>query len=649
MTHPPEQSPGKRSPIAFAGLPNCTAKAWLAVSRFSARGRGAVFCARDEEEVSDFLESATALNSITGGCIRLKTIQFGEERLSRAAAMNQFVSAAKGEVVLAGASWRSLSLPAPDPTGFAVAVQTVTRGSSIGRDTLCAALIKAGYERAEFVEQPGEYAARGAVVDVYPPSLPHPARLFFSGNRVESIRFFDIETQSAGEFSESLEIIPCGAEPDGISLQARLSGQLDFIVDKNAPGNDEAAPPSETAAALLYPVPPEAGAENFGAARHPVFNGDIARVAAELERLGAAGMKTYVSCLNRGEAERVSELFSERRVRAKAELYVSRLREGFSHPPSNFAVITSGDIFARRYSSGSLLKKFDSSNAKRIRFKDLKPGDFVVHEHYGVAKYLGLRTLSADGLAAAGDSTDAVECLLLEYKNSHRLFVPLTDFARVQKFVGAEGKRPRLSTLGGKTWNEVKSRVKKGVEDAAKELLRIEAERAAAQSPVLPGDPHIEREFADSFPFEETPDQSKAIDKIAADLELPKPMDRVLAGDVGFGKTEVAMRAALRCALSGRQTAVFAPTTVLAAQHFRTFSQRFAGFPVKLALLCRFQTKAEQKTAIEDLRAGAVDIVIGTHRLLSKDIAFKNLGLCIIDEEHRFGVHQKERIRRIAR
>jgi len=654
MSLPPAQSPGQsgcpRPPAVFAGLPNCAAKAWLALSNFSSRGRGAVFCAREEEEVSDFLRSAEALNSITGGKIRLKTIQFGEERLSRAAAMNLFVSAAKGEIVLAGASWRSLALPAPEPAEFTVNIQTITRGGALRRDALCGSLAQAGYERAEFVEQPGEYAVRGAVVDVYPPSLKSPARLYFSGDRVESIRLFDIETQSTSGFLDSLEIIPCKTDDGAVSLRERLAGQLELLLDKTLPADEAGQPPPDgAAAALLYPVPLAADAGNFGAARHPAFNGDMARVISEIERLGAAGMKVCVSCLNRGELERVSELFAEHRARAGAELCVSRLREGFAHPPSGFAVMTSGDIFARRYSSGSLLEKFDSSNAKRIRFKDLKPGDFVVHEHYGIAKYLGLRTISPEGASVSGDSPDAVECLLLEYKNNHRLFVPLYDFSRVRKFVGAEGKRPRLSGLSGKSWGEVKKRVKKGVEDAAKEILRIEAERAAAQSPVLAGDPHIEREFADSFPFEETPDQAKAIDVISGDLELPRPMDRVLAGDVGFGKTEVAMRAALRCALSGRQAALFAPTTVLAAQHYRTFSQRFAGFPVKLAMLCRFQTAAEQKTIVADLRAGAVDIVIGTHRLLSKDIAFKNLGLCIIDEEHRFGVHQKEKVRQIAR
>jgi transcription-repair coupling factor (superfamily II helicase) len=628
--------------VNAGGLPNTAAKAFFALSRFPG---GAVFCARGEEEVSSFLESAQALAQIIGKAPPA-IIHFGEERLSRSVATGELAKT-NGPVFI-GASFDSLHMPAEDPAAFAGETKTISRRYNVRRAELCAWLEKAGYERAEFVERHGEYAVRGAVMDIFPPALQKPARIFLAADQVESIRVFDIETQNTGLFLDALELPPCRKATGETPLYKILEGKYPFILDSTAPAAEGAAePPRPENAVEIRPLPPDGSGEDFGAQRNIPFNSDINLVLRETQRLRGLGMRVIISCLNRGELERVEELFG--RQNAGPEFTVAKLREGFYSRAANIAIITSGDIFSRKYTGGALLKKFDSTNAKRIRFKDLKAGDFVVHETYGIARYLGLRALEPDGSPAAGNSPDAVDCLLLEYKNGHKLFVPLADFAKVQKFVGAEGTAPRLAALGGKAWNEVKARVKKGVEEAAKEILKMEAERAASQAPVLGGETHMEREFADSFPYEETPDQTKAINSILADLELPKPMDRVLAGDVGFGKTEVAMRGALRCALSGGQVAVVVPTTVLAAQHYRTFKERFAGFPITIAMLCRFQTAAEQKKIIADMRSGACDIVVGTHRLLSKDISFKRLSLCIVDEEHRFGVRQKEKIKRLIK
>ncbi|MDE2290936.1 MAG: DEAD/DEAH box helicase, partial [Elusimicrobia bacterium] len=284
----------------------------------------------------------------------------------------------------------------------------------------------------------------------------------------------------------------------------------------------------------------------------------------------------------------------------------------------------------------------------RVRWRELKKGDYVVHEQFGVARFLGLEAVAAPGSAqaeATGGQAAVSDCLSLEFRGGDRLYLPMADFKRVQKYVAAEGARPRLSSLDTRTWAEVKARVEEGVRKLAEELLKRHAERAALPGHAFPADGRLEEEFAESFPYEETPDQARAIAEVKADMAAPSPMDRIVVGDVGFGKTEVAMRACLKCAAGAMQAAVLAPTTVLADQHMRTFQARFAEYPVRVAGLSRFQTAAEQKAVLEGLRKGTVDVVVGTHRLLSADVKFKDLGLIVIDEEHRFGVKDKERLK----
>ena len=293
-----------------------------------------------------------------------------------------------------------------------------------------------------------------------------------------------------------------------------------------------------------------------------------------------------------------------------------------------------------RYNAARVIKHFDIEGAKRVRFKELQAGDYVVHQEHGIGRYLGLEVMDKE--------ENPTDCLIIEYRRGSRLYVPMYDFKKVQKYIGAGGKRPTLSVLGGATWKDVKNRVKEEAQKAAKEILKLEALRQATPAPEITGDERIEQEFADSFPYVLTPGQEQAIRETLHDLDLAKPMDRVLVGDVGFGKTEVAMRAALKVALSGKQVMLLVPTTILADQHYKTFSKRLAGFPVVVRMLCRFQTAKEQKAVIEELKNGICDIIIGTHRLMSKDIRFKQLGLVIIDEEHRFGVKQKEKIRAMS-
>ncbi|MBI5241568.1 MAG: DEAD/DEAH box helicase, partial [Elusimicrobia bacterium] len=287
-------------------------------------------------------------------------------------------------------------------------------------------------------------------------------------------------------------------------------------------------------------------------------------------------------------------------------------------------------------------RRFTAANRGALRLGELKRGDFIVHQDYGLARFRGLEPVSAPGHGT-------VDCLALEFRGSDRLFLPMHEFGKVQRYSGAEGKRPRLSSLDSRNWEEVKAAVREGVRELAEALLKTQAERAAKPGFAFPPESAMERAFAAEFPYEETPDQGQAIADTLADMCAPHPMDRVVVGDVGFGKTEVAMRAAFKCAAAFKQAALLVPTTILAEQHYRTFCARFADYPVRLGLLTRFQPKGEVRKVLAGLAAGTVDVVIGTARLLQKDVRFKDLGLTIIDEEHRFGVADKEKLKLLRR
>jgi transcription-repair coupling factor (superfamily II helicase) len=314
---------------------------------------------------------------------------------------------------------------------------------------------------------------------------------------------------------------------------------------------------------------------------------------------------------------------------------IGRITEGFSWPDLGMIFITEEEIFGRKVHLPPAQKKkiapFLSS------FKELKPGDFVVHTDYGVGEYQGLTHISLDGFET--------DFLALRYEPDAKLYVPLYSLDKVQKYIGVEGSVPKLDRLGAPAWAKTKEKARKDILEMARELVKIYATREAMQRVPFSAPDNLYREFESTFPYEETPDQEKVIEDILADMQRPRPMDRLVCGDVGFGKTEVALRAAFKAIEDGMQVAVLVPTTLLADQHYRTFSERLGPFSVSVEMLSRFRTRAEQKKTLTGLRNGTVDVVIGTHRLLQKDMLFKNLGLLIVDEEHRFGVRHKERIK----
>jgi transcription-repair coupling factor (superfamily II helicase) len=397
----------------------------------------------------------------------------------------------------------------------------------------------------------------------------------------------------------------------------------------------------EPPALHLRELDPEARSYHLACRPVPRYTGDVRRLARDLR---AAPGRTLLLLGSAGRAERLTDLLRDDGLAvgedAAVLVRVGTLSRGFELPDEGLRVFADGDVFpeevhlqarGRRVGARSFLSDF----------RDLRTGDLVVHQDHGIGRFEGLETLEVAGLRA--------DFMVLVYQGGDKLKVPVEAFDRVQKHASAEGARPALDRLGSGSWEKVKRRVRKAMRDMAAELLRLYAERKARPGHAFAGESPWHREFEEAFEYEETPDQAAAIADVAADMASAVPMDRLVCGDVGYGKTEVAMRAAMRAVLDAKQVAVLAPTTVLAFQHAKTFRKRFAPFPVRVEMVSRFLSAKEIRTVLADLAAGKVDVLIGTHRLLSKDVVFRDLGLLVVDEEQRFGVAAKERLKHLRR
>jgi transcription-repair coupling factor (superfamily II helicase) len=385
---------------------------------------------------------------------------------------------------------------------------------------------------------------------------------------------------------------------------------------------------------------------------------------AQLHRWSRQGYAVHVACNNDGERQRFLEIWKDYGFDAEARLFMltGALSRGFIFDEAKWVVVTDAEIFGRYKVQRPRRLKSPHAQATRsaldIDFTEFEDGDYVVHLQHGIGRFVGLKVLPMTGRRNADtliSSDTGQECLVIEYapadptQAAPKLYVPVTEAHLVSKYVGAGKARPQLNTLGGTRWAKAKAQAERAVRDVASELLAIQAARESQEGHSFKEDTPWQREFEGAFLYEETRDQLRAINETKLDMERPKPMDRLICGDVGFGKTEVAIRAAFKAVMDGRQVAVLVPTTVLAQQHFNTFRERMADYPVRVELLSRFRTPRERKRVVQDLPAGAVDIVIGTHRLLQADIAFKDLGLVVIDEEQRFGVLHKEKFKQIRR
>ncbi len=602
-------------------------------------------------------------------------------------------------------------------------------------------LLAAGYTAEDPVTEPGEFAIRGGVLDVFSPQLAHPVRVEFFGDAVESLRAFDPDSQRSVRMLDAVTIIPMTPGPAGPDYLSALAeavarrfgdaadpGALAEVLEPlsgaaPAPGHEHLAPLLGRAAAGLWdylgPGRPavlfvddiaarlagfwdtqaERYQETVAAGRpalpptdhfHPAdtvgtlidqpasvlvesFPADGAaaitlRATPTTSFLGNfTGLAQHIAATREhillvlsspGRCERIHDLCEEYGIAhrwqeelrwADLDLSAGRqvvitqgpLERGFRLPDLALAVFASDDIYprGRRRRAELPARRFASISAFFSDFRDLKPGDYVVHVDHGVGVFRGL-----ERIAVAGAEQEFAH---LEYADRAQLYVPAERLDLVQKYAGSESAAPPMDRLGGATWQKTRARVKKSLHDMANELIRLYARRSSAPGFAFPADDHWQREFENMFEYEETPDQWTAIHDIKRDMESPRPMDRLLCGDVGYGKTEVAMRAAFKAVGAGRQVAVLAPTTVLAFQHLNTFRNRFASYPVRIELLSRFRNAREQKTVLADLAEGKVDVIVGTHRLLSQDVACPRLGLLIVDEEQRFGVRHKERIKQL--
>jgi transcription-repair coupling factor (superfamily II helicase) len=556
--------------------------------------------------------------------------------------------------------------PVPDRTRLAEGRRVLRAGENVDIDELSHWLVERGYKRGEAVELPGEFSRRGGLLDLYSPDADSPYRLEFFGDDIESIRRFAPQTQrslgnvecadligmpsaSAGKTlltGHLCDYLPAKAwtllsEPDELREQGKhyLERVADLTGLFSIPGALQQLLrfPNITVSAL-----PSAGVEKTSHLRVESverFSGDVTKVRDELDGI-ASGDQVVIACHNEAEVKRLGEVLASGQLAQSGRLHllVGRVHTGFRIVNGGVVLLSDHELFHREEARQVLPRRRLESRAIDS-FLDLKEDDLVVHVSHGIARFRGMSVLDNNGRRE--------EHLLLEFRDDVRVFVPTSKIDLVQKYVGGARTEPELSKYGGTAWQRRKEKVAEAVADLAGEMIELQALREAKPGIALPPDSEWQAEFEAAFPYQETPDQLTTMAEIRRDMERSRPMDRLICGDVGYGKTELAIRAAFKTVDNGRQVAVLVPTTVLAEQHFRTFSQRLAEYPFVVESISRFRSAGEQKRILQRLAEGGIDIVVGTHRIVSADVQFKDLGLVIIDEEQRFGVEHKERLKRL--
>jgi transcription-repair coupling factor (superfamily II helicase) len=552
------------------------------------------------------------------------------------------------------------------------------KGESVDLSDVAVLLADAGYERVDQVEERGQFAIRGGILDVYPATEERAVRVELFGDEIESLRWFSIFTQRSLGDAERVELAPAAelaAEHRGAAEQVieEYRAPLDLVPEtalvaiaasEEIPGalrdhwDDVTTAMHADDARRLYVDPAEHLAERAGltlsatdAGQEHSFRAQsadfpsrtLSEAEGELEKLVRSGYRTVVAFEGRGEAERAR--FNLSRIDApfladklREEPGVSfaeaRLRDGFLAPELKLAVIPQRRLLHRRRAAAPV-----SARARLAAAIELRVGDLVVHEDHGVARFSGFDTKTL-----AGTTRDYLE---LEYRGGDKVFAPTDQLARISRYVGADGEEPQLSALGGKRWQNLKARARRAASEMAGELLNLYAERQVRSGHAFPSDGEWQLNFEAAFPYRETADQADAIEAVKGDMEAERPMDRLICGDVGYGKTEVALRAAHKAAADGKQVMMLVPTTILAQQHIGTFRERFAETPFTVEMVSRLRRPTEVREVVERFTEGKVDILIGTHRLLSRDVRAKDLGLLVVDEEQRFGVKQKELLRQL--
>ena len=562
---------------------------------------------------------------------------------------------------------------------FSRAALSLRLGEHLPRESLLERLHTLGYEHAAEVEHVGQFSVRGGIVDIFPINALSPIRVEFFDAEIDSMREYDPLTKRSIKNISTTSVMPLRAADDegeacfltylgseGVTIFDEPSRLIAALAD--AAQEDEVraarlfswedlvaagAAGHEIFATLMsrsFPACTPAARIGFQMVPMTAFQRQFALLESELRRYLADGVQVLILAGGVERANVMRDMLTGWKIpavlirregeecREAVAVASGALRAGFELSAAHIAVLTEQDIFGRH----KVKLRRTASAGERIRhFREIAPGDYVVHAAHGIGKYLGVETIEV-----AGSHRDY---LRIQYGGDDKLFVPTDQVGLLQKYIGAEGTAPRLHRMGTADWARARAKAQKSVEDIADHLLEIYAQRQLAHGHAFTPDDAMQREFEEAFPYEETEDQLRAVAEIKRDMESDKPMDRLLCGDVGFGKTEVAVRAAFKAAMDGFQVAVLVPTTVLAQQHYQTFAARFAEFAPKVDVVCRFRSVREQAATLRDVARGRVDILIGTHAILNrKRVRFQNLGLLIVDEEQRFGVTQKEKIKEFA-
>ena len=550
---------------------------------------------------------------------------------------------------------------------------TVRVGDRISIEVLEQALVDASFTRVDFVYEPGQYSVRGGIVDVFSYSESKPYRLDFFGDEVDSIRRFNISSQLSSDRLERVEIIPdlnAGTPAAAKISFARFAGteaswwfyDADFVLrrvndirrrtlsDMEHPDeidslltsrNSLVADLSGSRIFLLrdnLPERPAAATVKFATSPQPKFNKNFEMLADDMIRGALRGYDTYILSENKAQVERLENIFHQiGRGQAVVRSLSTTLHEGFVDNDLKLCLYTDHQIFDRyqRYRINGEIRRDEQMTVAELN--QLRPGDYVVHIDHGVGRFDGLVKI------AAGDGR-MQEAIKLVYKDGDVLFVNVHSLHRISRYKSGDGEPPKVYKLGNGAWQKLKNATKKAVKDISRELIALYAKRKASKGYAFSHDSYLQHELEASFRWEDTPDQQSATAAIKKDMESDQPMDRLVCGDVGFGKTEVAIRAAFKAAVDGKQVAVLVPTTILALQHYRSFTERLRDFPVRVEYINRTKSTKEVSQIREDLASGKIDILIGTHKMLGKQIVFRDLGLLIIDEEQKFGVAAKEKL-----
>jgi transcription-repair coupling factor (superfamily II helicase) len=577
---------------------------------------------------------------------------------------------------------QALMQPVPDHGQWQANRRKLRTGETASLDELAGWLLDHQYRRSEVVEMPGEFSRRGGIFDVFSFDSDNPTRLEFFGDEIESIRQFDPQTQRSLGKVDSAEIMALSSfVPGPLSLVRRQSGTKDKGQGTNDKGHFCDYLPTGSWAVLVeteelndqgkqyldrfretpglftlegtfsqllkfptirlsaLPSPSVEASCHLHVESVERFSGDIKRISDELDT-AAVNERVLIACQNEAECKRLGEVLTAGQIAQsdRLQLLTGHVETGFRMVDSGLVILSGRELFHKDATRQVMPRRRLESKAIDS-FLDLAEGDLVVHVSHGIARYQGMQLLDNKG--------HEEEHLRLEFKDGVVLYVPATKIELVQKYVGGSKTDPDLSRLGGTGWQRRKDMVQAAVMDLASDMIGLQALREAQPGQAFPPDSDWQAEFEGAFPYQETPDQLTSLTEIKRDMQRMRPMDRLICGDVGYGKTELAMRAAFKAIDNGKQVAVLVPTTVLAEQHFRTFGQRMAEFPFVVEGISRFRSPGEQRRIIERLGQGGIDIIIGTHRLVSADVKFKDLGLVIIDEEQRFGVEHKERLKRL--